>query len=71
MWRDAARVGGAGTPAQAGLGLPRRRGWDRRGGMGAEGVFTRVPSARGVRASSACMPPARMILLVIGERAVE
>lgn len=55
----------------AGLGLPRRRGWDRRGGMGAEGVFTRVPSARGVRASSACMPPARMIFLVIGERAVE
>ena len=62
---------GATRHVSAGLGLPRRRGWDRRGSMGAEGVFTRVPSARGVRASSACMPPARMIFLVIGERAVE
>lgn len=67
---------GATRHVSAGLGLPRRRGWDRRGGMGAggmgaEGVFTRVPSARGVRASSACMPPARVIFLVIGERAVE
>ena len=63
MSRDVASVGGAGTPAQAGLGSSR---WH-----GAEGVFTRVPSARCMRVSSACMPPARMILLVIGERAVE
>ena len=62
---------GATRHVSAGLGPPRRRGWDRRGGMGAEGIFTRVPSARGVRVSSACMPSARMIFLVIGERAVE